>query len=73
MYNLCSRGTLPSDIGTMSQPTTFIHSEHSYIDGPEATSLHKVDVWLPETQDAEAKQGKWIMFVAIYFDGISSC
>jgi len=40
------------------------HVNHSYIEGPEATVLNTVDVWLPESnRDGTNPAGKWVMYI----------
>ena len=40
------------------------HTKQFYLDGPNATNLHTVDVWRPESMRKDREDGKlWLMFV----------
>lgn len=55
-------------IGTGAMGDTNLkHVSHSYIEGPEATVLNTVDVWLPESNhDGTDSEGKWVMYNASF-------
>ncbi len=63
----------PDDLENVSSKMSLsdlTHSSHTYIDGPKATALNTLEVWLPKSNPDGKLGGKWVVYVICDGNGV---